>query len=56
MKIRTPDCRCLICTDQGEVILWSHGPTTLHAIKSMRRLIDAMIDEKNIQEAEPCPS
>lgn len=53
MKIRTPDGECIIVGDDGVTIIRAVGPTTYHAIKKLRRLIDIMIAE---EKACPTPS
>lgn len=45
MKIRTPEGECLICHDNGEVIIRAVGATTLQAIKRMRQFVEAKIAE-----------
>lgn len=47
MKIRTPNCECLVCETDGRVVIRSRGNDTLHAIKRLRRLFDALIAERD---------
>jgi hypothetical protein len=47
MKIRTPNCECIVCEDTGRPVVRSMGPTTLKAIKTMRWLIDGLIAERD---------
>jgi hypothetical protein len=53
MKIRTPDCECIIVGDDGVTIIRATGPTTYHAIKKLRQLIDALIAEEAVCKSTP---
>lgn len=53
MKIRTPDCECIVVGDDGVTIIRARGPTTYHAIKKLRQLIDAMVAEKETCKSTP---
>lgn len=47
MKIRTPNCACIICHDNGEPIIQAVDQRgTYYAIKKLRQLIDAIEAEK----------
>lgn len=53
MKIRTPDCECIICHDNGEPIIKAVDRRgTYFAIKRLRQFIDAFEKEK-AERAEP---
>lgn len=47
MKIRTPNCECIICHDDGRPIIRSRDARgTYFAIKKMRQLLDAIAAEQ----------
>ncbi|MFA6132649.1 MAG: hypothetical protein WC869_01380 [Phycisphaerae bacterium] len=56
MKIRTPDCECIICQDNGEPIIKAVDRRgTYFAIKRMRQFIDAKIAEDKERETNAQP-
>lgn len=55
MKIRTPNNECIICEDNGRPIIRSFDPRgTYFAIKNMRKLFDALIEDKEKEKALTC--
>lgn len=51
MKIRTPDCECIICHDNGEPIIKAVDRRgTYFAIKRLRQFMDAWDTEKKEKE------
>lgn len=54
MKIRTPNCQCIICEDDGRSIIRAVMPSSIQAIRAMRKLMDGMIHERDNPELYQC--
>lgn len=51
MKIRTPNCECIVCEDNGRVVLRAvDSRGTYFAIKRMRQFVDAYLEESKTRD------